>query len=237
MNDVLYKRIYEEMKNRIKTGYYDEDGKIPFEREIAEEFDASRDSVRKALSLLKNEQYIQSVKGKGTFIRESNLSYPLNRLASFTEMVEINGNTPSSIIISTEEIQLDDDLIKRFPGYSLQTIYKIERIRLSDDEIMCYEITFISKETCPDLLSHLDNKTSLYNLYENYYNIELGIGNVELKAILSNTNLSDKLKISVTDPILQMNANVFTVNNEPLYYVIAYYNAEKYRFNLNLISR
>ncbi len=64
-----YQQIEDYILKRIKSGKYSEDGKIESVEELCELFDVSHITVQKALSELKNKDFIYRKKGTGTFIK------------------------------------------------------------------------------------------------------------------------------------------------------------------------
>ncbi len=63
-----YELIIKNLKRDINEGIYEADTKIPSENQLAEQYDVSRQTVRKALSQLIKEGYLYAVHGSGTFV-------------------------------------------------------------------------------------------------------------------------------------------------------------------------
>lgn len=68
--EMKYHALKETLKNDILSGIYQPGDKIPSENQLVQEYDLSRHTVRKALSILEEEGYIVAVHGKGTFCTE-----------------------------------------------------------------------------------------------------------------------------------------------------------------------
>jgi DNA-binding transcriptional regulator YhcF (GntR family) len=63
--------LLEEIRARIADGTYAVGGLLPTQRELAEEFEVSRDTVQRALQELKNERWIESRQGSGSRVVKS----------------------------------------------------------------------------------------------------------------------------------------------------------------------
>ena len=63
--------LLEELRARIADGTYAVGSVLPTQRELAEEFDVSRDTVQRALQELKNERWIESRQGSGSRVVKS----------------------------------------------------------------------------------------------------------------------------------------------------------------------
>lgn len=68
MNKPLYKKIYDSIVEKINTGEYTDGYKLPTEQELADMYNVSRITSKKAMDLLKQDGYIRRYQGKGSFI-------------------------------------------------------------------------------------------------------------------------------------------------------------------------
>lgn len=68
--EMKYHTLKETLKDDILSGVYQPGDKMPSENQLVQEYDLSRHTVRKALSILEEEGYIVAVHGKGTFCTE-----------------------------------------------------------------------------------------------------------------------------------------------------------------------
>ena len=62
-----YYTLMEELKQAIMSGSIKPGEKLPSENELSDRYHISRHTVRKALSILINEGYIEAEHGRGTF--------------------------------------------------------------------------------------------------------------------------------------------------------------------------
>ena len=65
MPKARYEGIYRELRDRIQGGVYAYQELLPTENELTGEFSCSRNTLRRALSMLTDEAYIQPIHGKG----------------------------------------------------------------------------------------------------------------------------------------------------------------------------
>lgn len=65
-----YSRLMEELKEQILSGEIQAGDKLPSENELSAKYSVSRQTVRKALSILENEGYVYAEHGRGTFCSE-----------------------------------------------------------------------------------------------------------------------------------------------------------------------
>lgn len=65
-NEPLYHQLYLRLKTLIRNGEYDVGEFLPTEEQLQREYDLSRTTVRKAISVLANEGYVEVTRGRGT---------------------------------------------------------------------------------------------------------------------------------------------------------------------------
>ncbi len=64
-----YLRVLNALRGRIEDGTYAPGAGLPSESQLCDEFDVSRPTVLKALGILKQDGWIESQQGKGSFVR------------------------------------------------------------------------------------------------------------------------------------------------------------------------
>lgn len=235
MKKYLYKQIYDDIKARIDNNEIEAGEKLPSEKELQNKYDASRDTIRKALGWLEFEDYLDRKPGKGTFVREKKIDYDFSRIDSFSEQMNRLGRKASSNIVSLDLSTNMPEHIKeilQIPDNGL--CYKVSRIRLADGKIMAYEETYIPYECTPNLHEHLTNESSLYKIYEEVYKIKMGVGQLSVEAQLTDKEIQELLNIKPSEPVLKMEGCVTQADYKPLYYVDCWYRADRYKFTIQL---
>jgi GntR family transcriptional regulator len=86
----LYRQLADQLRSKIYSGELKAGGQLPTERELMEQFDASRNTVRLALGQLANEGLTVSGRGRGHFVRSS---APLLFLATRSESTDRRATT------------------------------------------------------------------------------------------------------------------------------------------------
>jgi GntR family transcriptional regulator len=64
-----YEVIADELRARIDAGVYSESRKLPSERELSEEFETARNTVRDAIQVLRADDLVESRGGSGVYLR------------------------------------------------------------------------------------------------------------------------------------------------------------------------
>lgn len=64
-----YRQIAHILRERIGAGELEPDRPIPSEAQIQQEFGVARETARRAVALLREEGYVVTVPGMGTYVR------------------------------------------------------------------------------------------------------------------------------------------------------------------------
>ena len=88
MPKTKYDTIYRDLKTKIETGDYEYQALLPSEHVLVQTYDCSRNTVRRAISRLVSDGYVQSVQGKGVrniFQPVPQSSFTMGGIESFKE--------------------------------------------------------------------------------------------------------------------------------------------------------
>lgn len=122
------------------------------ERTLAEEFDVSVMTMRRALETLVNEGWLQRATGRGTFVRRPTVTMGPT-LSSFTEDMQRRGFTPSSRVLRVEVVDPDVEARARMNLHAGEQALLVERLRFADAEPMCHEVGLYPDRLRETLLS------------------------------------------------------------------------------------
>ncbi len=230
----LHDQIYNDLKQKIADKHYPENSLLPKEVDFCDIYQVSRHTIRKAMDRLNNEGFIRKVKGTGTFVNEVKADYSLSNMASFSEILTNQSGDPNSIVLSAKLMEVDDFYCNKLNLQTESKIYVIERLRRNGDVNLCYEKTYVNPNYCPKIDMYVSPNTSLYDLYENRYSLQLKEGYYQLEATNATKKISNLLDIPINSSVLFMRALIKLIDNSPLYYVEAHYVGSRYVFSTNL---
>ena len=169
----LYLQLYEILKKKIESGEWALNSQIPTEEDLCSMFSVSRATVRTAVLELVRHGYLKRQQGKGTFIFKNTVSEGLSMLTSFREpMFEESLNFSTSILARTVMMPFDDLDAKLDIPPDKHIIY-IKRLRLTGNEPVLLQESYIPYHVCPLLLEDDIENNSLLDLFEKKYGIRI----------------------------------------------------------------
>ncbi|RCW48702.1 GntR family transcriptional regulator [Halanaerobium sp. MA284_MarDTE_T2] len=168
----LYYQLYDIIINKIEAGEYKEHDKLPSERELCDEYDISRATVRRTMTELEKNGYIYKEQGKGIFISPKAFKQDLLHFYSFTEEMKKIGRKPSSEVINFEIISASKKLARKLKTDIDIKLYKFTRLRLADDEAMMLETTYLPVARFKDLNKDELDQNAMYDIFRNKYKVK-----------------------------------------------------------------
>jgi GntR family transcriptional regulator len=231
----IYHQLKIMLKGKIEQGVWAVDEMISSERELSEELEISRMTVRHAINELVQEGILYRKRGMGTFVSRPKIEQRLSKLSNFTTEMELRGFKPSGKVMSIKKIPASKLVADKLNLKENSTVIELYRLRLADGAPMAIELSFLPYEIASPLLQDsLENK-SVYNelrtkcqinILSAYQTIEIAYPNTPQEAEL--------LEIEETTPILLIERITYSDGQKPIEYVLSQYRGDRYKFYLEL---
>lgn len=163
------RRILEQIEN----GRMGDTRRLPGERQLCEDLQTSRNTLREALAQLESEGVVYREDRRGWFISPPRLVYnPLKR-GDFEAMAIAQGRAPRTVLLESG-VAPPPPVICAMAGFEPGTLlYRIRRARLLDDRPVLYVEHYLMPELFPRLLEH-DLTISLTKIARTSYNLTRG---------------------------------------------------------------
>lgn len=232
----LYLQLKEILLDWIERGEFDPHDRLPSERELCNEFEISRVTVRQALNELAHERQIYSRVGKGTYVAEPKIDQNLQVLTSFTEDMHSRGLVASAKLLGADFIPASPKLAAILHIQPGAEVVKLERLRLADDIPMALETAHLPHHLCPNILQYDLATRSLYEILRTQYRLKLAKAKQTIEATLANEREAELLDLSMSSPILLMERTTFLEGGQVIEYVKSAYRGDKYKLHVVLLG-
>jgi len=148
----LYLRLQVKIRRAIEVGTLKPLDALPGERDIAEAFQVSRVTVRKALSGLVERGLLRQRQGSGTFVASppQRVEQALSRLTSFTEDMRLRGLAPTVRWLDRGISLASPQEAMRLSLSPNDTVCRLKRLRLAGGVPMAIERATIPTRFLPD---------------------------------------------------------------------------------------
>lgn len=227
-------KIEQIIKTRIQHGYYQSDGKLPSENELAKEFNVSRSSIRTALASLAAEHLIIRKQGNGTRINGdfANSLASFNKTWEFTNLIRFNGKTPSIRAVSLlYRLPNAEEASKLQISHETQ-IVSIDRVFFADETPVIFSNNVISTIGLKKQVTLSDANFSITDFAFNFSGQQLVYGLSEISAAMPTGNIAQNLKISIQTPLLKFSELFFAKDAKPLVIANSWFNAKNVKVSI-----
>ena len=166
-----YMKIHDQIKKDIDEHHWKIGERLPSERDLAEQFQVSRMTLRQAISLLVEEGVLERRVGSGTFVSSTRVQEKMRGTTSFTEIVKSQGKVPSSQLISYRRTTPNEQEVANLGIAPTENIIRMERVRYADQVPLVYEVASIPEKFIKDFKKEEITSHFFHTLQQHGYRI------------------------------------------------------------------
>ncbi len=161
--EALYLQISNIIRRKIVHGELCYGQRIPSEHDLAEQFSIDRKTLRRAISVLVEEGILTRIHGKGTYINKRQVSYDVNVVDNFGQMLFKSGIRHTCRLLHKEKRKAGVKYAKILEIGENDAIYRLVRLRLGDGEPIALQNTYVAY----DLVNNIEDVDfEMYSLYD-----------------------------------------------------------------------
>ncbi|MGZ8262816.1 MAG: GntR family transcriptional regulator [Burkholderiales bacterium] len=227
----LYKEVKARLTRGLATGEWKAGEAIPSESRLAERFNVSIGTIRKAIDELVAERILLRQQGRGTFVATHSED---RTLFYFFHIVGKDGSRelPVSELLSFRKARagaLEEERLRVHAGSPLLRIQNL--LRLSGKPVVFDEIT-VSAELFPDLDQDVfgGREGTIYGLYQARYGVTVIRISETLAAARPSPRAAALLGITPDTPALVIKRVAFTYDDTPVEYRVGWVNTERHEY-------
>lgn len=193
-----FEQIYKDLKEKIESGDYAYQDLLPSENTMVSIYNCSRNTIRRALSKLTEQGYVQPLHGKGVRVIYQPIdqaAFTIGGIESFKESAIRNHRKRHTEVLQFAEITADERLAAktRFPIGS--ELYYLQRVRFLDGIALILDINMFLKSLVPNLTKEIA-ENSIYEYIEN----DLG-----MSIVTSKRKITVERATQIDEKYLQLN--------------------------------
>lgn len=224
-----YLQIYEDLKQKIEKEEIPSHTFLPSENELMTLYHSSRDTIRKSLSLLQQNGYIHTSKGKGSLVLDhEKIAFPVAGLTSFKELSHTLPGDVMTIVHCFEKIPVTTYLKKEL-YMQKGDVYHIERIRDIDGEKIILDIDYINAQVIPHLTKEIV-QDSIYEYIENDLGLKVSFAKKEITVIQASDQEKELLDMDGFDLLVCVKSYTYLEDATLFQYTESKHRPDKFRF-------
>ena len=226
-----YKKVYQDIKKKIEDQVWSTGQALPSENELMEIYSYSKDTIRKALSLLEMDGYIQKKQGKSSIVIEHGLMKE-QYLAEIKTAGELNKRSKHQIqteLTSLYIVQGQDDLMSTFEVDDKVDFYRVSRVRLIDGERLEYEISYFDRRVVPYLSKEIA-ESSIYRYLEEELKLTISHSRREISFRFANEEEKQLMDLADYEMVVVVTSVTYLSNGQAFQYGTISYRPDKVSF-------
>ena len=148
---MLYKDIAKKLRARINSDEFAVGDLLPTERQLMQEYQVSRVSIRKAIEELVALKLIEKRRGSGTYVTHKAIIHQLNPLRGGLEWAQHEGVVLPNQILASPNLYADSEIANQLNLDTTDRVYQIKRLRIYDDRPQIFEESYMPVALFPEL--------------------------------------------------------------------------------------
>lgn len=226
-----YKKVYADIKEKIEQNIWQANQEMPTENELMEIYSYSKDTIRKALSLLEMDGYIQKRQGRNSIILDHNLVRKpfVSELKTVSELNRSAHHQVQTQLTNLYIIQGQPEVMKELEVDEKTDLYRVSRIRTIDGERLEYEISYFDRRIVPYLSKEIAEK-SIYQYLENDLGLEISHSRREISFRFATEEEKSLLDLADYDMVVSVTSTTYLADGRPFQYGTITYRPDKVTF-------
>ena len=226
-----YKKVYQDIKKKIEDQVWSTGQALPTENELMEIYSYSKDTIRKALSLLEMDGYIQKKQGKSSIVIEHGLMKEqyLSEIKTAGELNKRSKHQIQTELTSLYIVQGQDDLMSTFEVDDKVDFYRVSRVRLIDGERLEYEISYFDRRVVPYLSKEIA-ESSIYRYLEEELKLTISHSRQEISFRFANEEEKQLMDLADYEMVVVVTSVTYLSNGQAFQYGTISYRPDKVSF-------
>lgn len=154
----IFETIYKDLKEKIEAQQYIYQELLPSENTMVEIYGCSRNTIRRAVKLLAESGYVQSMHGKGVRViyqPVDQTSFTIGGIESFKESAARNHRNAFTKVVLFTELLADERISKKTGFLKGSELYYIQRVRYLDKKALILDVNMFLKSAVPGLTKEI----------------------------------------------------------------------------------
>jgi GntR family transcriptional regulator len=211
----LYAHIHAQLVERIRSGQWTPGQRIPSEFAIAEEFEVSQGTARKALEALSADKLVVRKQGRGTFVFEHT---PGDILVRFFNFYDDTGEQISPINRSTTRTVGKANRAERkaLRLHSNARVIRIDRLRMRGRKPFITESVSLPEATFPSLVDVPEPPDTFYDVFQKAHNVLVMRTDERVRPVAADARAARQLEVPRGTPLLKIERIAFALGDRPV---------------------
>jgi GntR family transcriptional regulator len=195
------RQVADVLRHQIHAGAF-ADG-LPTEQELAADFFVSRNTIREALAVLKNDGLIDRGRKVGTHVAVRNYDHGLGALVGLRETFKDYGEVRNEVR-AVLHLAAPPAVARRLGLAPGEQVVFIERLRYLGELPLSLDLTYLAPDIGAQVLRHPLESNDVFALVEQVSGQRLGAATLALEAVSADPHSAATLQVPAGAPLLML---------------------------------
>jgi GntR family transcriptional regulator len=222
-----YYQIEQAILEQIQQKLIKPGTQLPSEAELAQKYQVSRITAKRALDDLVKQGWAYRQQGRGTFVAQTRIR-DISGFGSFSEDIKARGLVPGSQVLLFEDVEPEQELRERLKLAEGEHVYLLKRLRLANDEPVAVETAYLPCRFFQGLINENLTNKSLYSILTEKYQIVPTWADAEIDAREATKEEASLLKLGGKKSVLAARRVTYAANYDVIETVDSIYRGDRF---------
>ncbi len=157
----LWRQIASRIEARIGQGELPAGARLPTEADLSRGFGVNRHTIRRAMEDLESRGLVRVEQGRGSFVAEEIVEYPLGSRTRFSEIIRAQSREPSGRILRLQETAADARIAELLRLRRGRPVLTVERLSFANRRPVNIGLHHIPLARFPHIAEQLERNPSI----------------------------------------------------------------------------
>ena len=212
-----YQQIANEIEQYINEQQLKQGDKLPVLEQMMNQYAVSKSTITKALELLERKGVIFQLRGSGIFVRRHNRPGYMSLFSTQGFKSNLGDRVLTSDVIDVSVVKPDATVAENLGIDVSCDVYRVERVRYVDGEVLCHEESYYVKAVVPYLNREIV-ADSIFDYVQSALGVTIGFSDMYLQVGRLTEMEAGHLGLQENDPTLRIETIFHLTNGKPFDY-------------------
>lgn len=228
----LHVQIEKLIRENLSNAIWEPSRAIPSENELANHYGVSRMTVRSVITKLVQEDLLERIPGKGTYVRENKIFAKSLSYGGVREQLEEMGYEVTTKLISIEKKTVNEKINRIFHSRPNTIFYIVQRLRYVKGVPLSIHTSYVPLELCVDLEKEDLENEQLCVILNKSFHLKQGKMSETLESVAATKKEAEMLQVKTGHPLLLLEDIIMKEDGTPYEYAKVVFRGDKYKIHL-----
>lgn len=225
----LWRQIGNQLATEIESGALEAGARLPTEPDLAARFKVNRHTVRRAIAELSELGLVKVEQGRGSFVTEHVLDYPIGRRTRFSETVHRQNRNPGGELLFADQRAADETVATALEIPVGADVYLLETLGVLDGRPISVGTHYFPAERFPSLIEVHQTEGSITRTLTHFGCADYERRITRVTARMPDASDAEVLRQPRNRPILVTESVNVDTANLPVEYGVARFAADRFQ--------